>query len=526
MKNILSSLCLLSFMAAPVFAQTPYQGAPTVIYSKMTVDSWGPQHGSTGTEITIRGSGFSESTELYFGGEILRPSILLRGEIVFRVPKRFTNGQIILRKPGRPDLVVGEFKIDAPPIVHHLVPAYGVPGSRVEIRGRGFAPDAQVFMNNRPVMILTVTDRAITVEIPVGAQSDYLTVVNGGGARARSPRTFEVTLPAPRVLALEPSSGAPGQTVRVRGQFFSDRDRVFYGQFELPVLGRGPDWVDVTIPNHIRTNDFIFINGPGGSGQSAQRFVLAFHPIITRLSTYRALPGTEIEIQGQNFHERMWVEIGGASARIRTLTRDRVTVIVPRGARSGLVYLIDGPRRYPSPQPLEIGSSMQIASWGPWQGPPGTLVTLRGIELDGSRVYYGDVLLPLEPAPFGELKVRIPARARDAHLRVVGRYGEVTTDRPFRVMTQRLVIDSTTDRARWGQEISIRGSGFTNGTRAFFGDTEMQVTRVSPDGNQIFAIVPQGVRGREFVYVESRKGRARSPELMMVLMPRRPRPYF
>ena len=96
------------------------------------------------------------------------------------------------------------------PMIEHIEPTAGPPGTRVRIVGRGFQRAYRVLFNEHPVAASEVLPERITVTVPDGAQTGRWVLSNG--TDEVETEVFRVTAqePAPTISALEPAASAPG----------------------------------------------------------------------------------------------------------------------------------------------------------------------------------------------------------------------------------------------------------------------------------------------------------------------------
>jgi hypothetical protein len=76
-----------------------------------TVQSFWPREGPPGTSVTIRGERLSSELQLVFGEQIVKPARITGSALTFKVPRGEGESLIVLRQPGRRDLVVGRFEV-------------------------------------------------------------------------------------------------------------------------------------------------------------------------------------------------------------------------------------------------------------------------------------------------------------------------------------------------------------------------------------------------------------------------------
>jgi hypothetical protein len=75
------------------------------------VSGFAPRSGPAGTEVTIRGRHLDKDLEVVLDGRPVRGARASERVITFSVPKKSDGGNIVLRRSGQPDIVVGSFEV-------------------------------------------------------------------------------------------------------------------------------------------------------------------------------------------------------------------------------------------------------------------------------------------------------------------------------------------------------------------------------------------------------------------------------
>ena len=312
----------------------------------MVVDDWSPKQGKVGTEVTIRGAGFTPRVQVFFGGRRARITKVQPGSLTFRVPnKNYRDGEIVLRMGrGRRSstIPVGTFTIVEPASIARFAPQSGSPGTRVEIVGAGFRQDDEVLIGSTPLRIERLKPRRIVAVVPRDARTGYLYVTGADGSRVRSVSRFQVLGPAPLINGLQPANGFPGTVVRISGQNFGPDAEVFYGRRPIAISSRGRGWIDVRIPNKAKVGRYIFVRNGNGEARSPQKFGLDRPPLVTRFAPTSGNVGKRVEVYGRNFQPGDRVSFAGVWADVVQLRNNQITVRVPRGAKSGPIVVRRG----------------------------------------------------------------------------------------------------------------------------------------------------------------------------------------
>jgi large repetitive protein len=465
----------------------------------ITVSGFGPNSGPVGTRVTVNGTGFMKQTTVILGGRPVQPVSWNANQIIFDVPGRFGDGQIYLRHPGAGnDVLVGQFVVQANPLVASFAPPAGPVGTRVEIRGSGFLGGDQIIFNGRPLQTMELSPDRVVVVIPQGATSDRFTLVRPQTKfQVASRATFNVTLPAPQVMGFSPTSGPPGTQLRISGANFTPQDRVFYGRnIPVQVTSQGESHFDVVIPANVRTSEFLVVRGPRGEATTQGAFVLVLNPQIARFAPTWGGAGVKVDIFGQNFRAGDSVMFNGRPLPVLILEPNRVQVEIPGGSRSDVFSIVRGQQVVATAgMQFEVFSPPAISHFAPAGGPGGTRVSIHGSNFTPeAKVLYGGRTLPVVERQQGRLDVVIPGEAQSQVFTVETRGGQATSVQPFQVYTYSVVDSMAPTSGTVGTQVTIRGRNFGGqGQDQFFiGNVQLPVVSVRP--NEYVVQIPPGAQ--------------------------------
>jgi hypothetical protein len=165
--------------------------------------SFYPATGSTGTMITIKGSGFSAVTGASFGG-VPATSVHVYGDTMVRavLGAGATGSVTLLDFHGSyslPGFTYAAPPASPAPVINSVNPASGAIGTTVTLSGTGFnGTPAQnsVFFGGVPATIQSASAGTIVCTIPAGAVYGKISVLRRtDGLNATSPQAFNVTFP-------------------------------------------------------------------------------------------------------------------------------------------------------------------------------------------------------------------------------------------------------------------------------------------------------------------------------------------
>jgi hypothetical protein len=464
--------------------------------SPFRADAWGPHQGRPGTRVWVTGAGFKHNMTVLIGGRKIALAKYAPQRIEFDVPRAgYGNGQIVLRRGGRSDIVVGRFQVMPDPAIGRFGPSSGAPGTRVEIRGVGFAAGTQVMMNGRALRADSIDPRRIVFRVPAWAKSDYITLA-GEGYKVRTRRPFRVLSPAPIIRSVRPAAGAPGTVVRIAGDHFDGREQVFYGRRQLRQVRHGSGWVEFTLPGWARQPQPLRVRNQYGESTWNQRFGLQLPPIVRGFAPRYGGPGTAVTIRGARFASGDRVSLGGVKLPIVSLRPDRIAVTIARRARSGRLVVHRGDLSVATRDSFDVLRAPVIKSWSPQVGRPGTVVTLRGDGFDrGDAVFYGDRRVTPRRGGPGFVEVAVPAGAGAQRWRIVSRGGDVWTGKPFALQVYPTVRGVSPRFGYPGSELRVRGQFLAQAQTWYLGKTPLPVVRRTP--REVVLKVPPGAGSGE-----------------------------
>lgn len=321
---------------------------------------------------------------------------------------------------------------------------------------------------------------------------------------ATSAAHAQVQQPPPVIERLEPTSGPPGTTVQMIGRYFRPDQQVRLAGQPLEVLSRLPNRWTLRIPTGA-TSGRVSIEVPNVAttiGPEFRVLAAAPPPVITDVSPRTATPGQEVRIVGENFSPRITenlVTLAGRPVVVRTATPTTLTVILPADAQTGrFVVRVAGSGEATAPIDFQVGVPLQIASFSPAVGPPGTTVTLTGTGFGSSpraqQVFVGRIACRVVSASPTALTVLIPARATTGLFMVdVRGAGRVYSTQPFVVQAAPTIASFDPPAGPPGTQVRVRGTGFGTDVRVVqvaFGGVVATVRGLSD--TELVAEVPAG----------------------------------
>lgn len=270
---------------------------------------------------------------------------------------RFTDGSLtnLTSEPASVMLLIIPSDAAAPspsPSIGSFTPASGPAGTEVTITGSNFSSIREsniVEFNGIQAQVRSATTTEIVATVPSGATDGFITVTLGTQTATTDPDTFDVTAtPTPNITSFEPTSGYPGQSVKIRGSNFSvtpSDNAVEFNGTQADVTAASMTELTAIIPDGA-TDGPISVTVEGQTGSSSTTFDVTAAPApppapaISSFSPTSGTPGTAIVITGSNFNpdpEGNFVMFNGVVATVEAASAELLTVVVPSGASTGRI---------------------------------------------------------------------------------------------------------------------------------------------------------------------------------------------
>jgi hypothetical protein len=317
------------------------------VLAPVTVTSFSPEQGGTGTEVTIVGSGFSTTAAhdvVTLAGlpcQVLRASAT---ELHVRIPNAASGPLDVQVHHAGSARTSRPFVLTNPPTIASFEPAAGAPGTVVHVHGTQFGETpgiVTVAFGGTAGAIQTITSTQIDVTVPQGAATGRITVTVRLQGAATSATDFRVLAPM-SVTGIEPGAAYPGQTIVVRGVGLAAEGigATFTGSHHpATVTARTTSEMRVVVPADAQTGPLTLRTDDGRTSEAA--FTLA--PTPSGVGVTEMLPacthvGCAVVVRGYGFAARPTgetVTIAGVRARVRRGTAYELELTIPARVPAG-----------------------------------------------------------------------------------------------------------------------------------------------------------------------------------------------
>jgi hypothetical protein len=268
-----------------------------------------------------------------------------------------------------------------PPHIEALSPAHGPlrGGTHVEVTGLRFADGCLVRVGDADVDVTFESDTRITFLTPERSTFGYVDVrvTNPDGKSEVRVHGFQYDVPPLPELVKPDTLGLRGGAVRVFGEAFAEGILVTVGGMPVPVVHKGDDCLEVTIPGGEGGPVELTLTNPDGqSAVLAGKLRLSEGPVIDGISPVVSLPagGARVTVTGRNFARGCTITLFGKLAPAVTYESEKkLTFVTPahepsRGAvrvtnADGLTTVVEDAFEYRAAPPPAVASLSPDRAW-------------------------------------------------------------------------------------------------------------------------------------------------------------------
>jgi len=495
-----------------------------------TISKVVPLAGPPGTEVAVSGTNFGnvvDSVNVTLAGKPVKIIEVTDTLVRTVIPQGGVSGRfrVSVERQGTAESKK-QFDVWTPLSVTKMEPASGTPGTTVTLTGTGFrtkTKDHNVYMGPEKIKVTDVGDGKLSFKIPDdapdGSISFRVEVIDRGEATVPTP--FYV-FRSPQITSFEPSRGPAGTRVTLKGKYFGtmiSHVRVLIGSQICRVTSVVPDKISLMIPNGAKTGPFEVQTRRRGNDTSKDEFEV-YEPVrITGVLPSAGYEGMKITVFGGGFdtnRSRNKVMLNGKKVKVVSANSSKIEIIVPNNATSGKVT-IEVPKRgnAVSPKPFDVVEKVEVLSFSPEKGVPGTIVNIKGkgFANQGLRAWIDKTPIGLRVINPQEIIVQIPPGAENGKFIVhAPRAGRSESLRTFKVEVPLTVSGFEPTWGPPGQKVIIKGTGFKPGknTRVTIGGMKVKVSHGTD--TSLYVIVPRKAQSSPFLVSVRNRGEVESEE--------------
>ncbi|MDQ3264134.1 MAG: IPT/TIG domain-containing protein [Myxococcota bacterium] len=402
------------------------------------LSGFAPSQGAAGTVITLSGSGLSGTNRVRFNTQDSASfTVLSDTEVTAVVPLGASSGKLTVFAPNTATSADSFTVLGSQvPTVTGFTPSSGGSQTRVTVQGTAFTGVTRASIGGLAGTNLTVfSDTSLSFYPPPGATTGPISVLNSQG-EGTSADSFLI-LPPPEISSFSPAGGPVGTVVTVTGSGFTGATVVRLGKNTQTVFTVDSDTQLTVVVPPAAVSGTVGLATASGSAFSVQAFTVLSGgaPTVTGLSPSRGASGAYVLLTGTHFVGLTGIGFNGVPAARYTVHSDTHAVAqVPYGATSGPVRVTNTVGTALSAGSFTVDPGGTLAGFSPAGGPAGTVVTVTGAGLTGTRaVSFAGGLATFTVQSDSQLAATVPAGAVTGPITVEAPGGLLTSVGRFAV---------------------------------------------------------------------------------------------
>ncbi len=243
------------------------------------------------------------------------------------------------------------------PTVTAVTPTSITPPARLTVTGTNLDRVSQARLGSTVLAIAAQSATSLVLDVPAGASSNFLTLVDSSGTARQSAQQISV-IGAMAVATFSPATVAPGATLTISGTALDRAGRIeFAGGVSAAIATRtGTTALTVTVPNGAQTGPVVAVTASGERAASAAAVTVVARIEVTNAGAVNVAPGGTVTLTGSGFGEVSGVTVGGVAAAIGARSATQLSFTVPAGVTCGAIVLQS------ASQPAVAGGSVASAA--------------------------------------------------------------------------------------------------------------------------------------------------------------------
>lgn len=408
-----------------------------------------PSKGQAGDAIIVEGVNLSSVKEIFLNGASVNFQVVANTQLSLSIPAGATTG--FIRLVTALDAYTSDIVLTikgAGPVIESFAPLSGLPGTQVQFQGQYFAHVESVLFGELEASFETAAETQLTVLVPVNAETGFITIKTAFGESV-SDSVFVVQEPTPTITSFSPTSGQLGTQVTLTGNHFNGVSSVLLGGKEAAFQIVADSQILITVPADGMTGS-LRVESPSGDAETESLFYCPAS--IDSFEPLKAIPGSELMIQGANFTGTSRVRIGGKEAEILSVSLSGILATVPSDALIGTVSVTTPAGSLATER--VFGVLPFIQGMTPVAGPIGTNLKIMGMGFsEVQTVLIGELAVPFSIQSDGLIEIIVPSNAPSEQVTVINSAGLSISPDSFQLRMAAdlsLEVVPLANRSSWG----------------------------------------------------------------------------
>lgn len=241
------------------------------------------------------------------------------------------------------------------PQVTSIAPTTITPPARLSVTGTALDRVAQARLGSTALTIAAQSATALSLDVPAGASTGFVTLVDSAGTARQSAQQITVIGPV-TITSLTPASVLTGDSLTITGSGLDRATAVeFTGGASASIAARsGSSSITVTVPSNAQSGPVVVVGSAGERTASPSSLTVVPRIVVTNAGNFTVASGGSVTLTGSGFTEVSAVTVGGQAAALGARSATQLSFTVPAGVACGTISLQS------ATQPAVFGGSVTV----------------------------------------------------------------------------------------------------------------------------------------------------------------------
>jgi len=338
----------------------------TATIAAPVINNFSPASAAVGDTVTVNGSSFGAVTSVKVGAVSASFVIVNARKLRLVVPPGATTARIEVANTNATALSKTNLTVTSTLAVTSVTPTAVLAPGRLTVSGSSLDRVQQARLGATALAIAAQSASSLSLDVPVGAPSAYLTLVDSGGTATQT--AFMVTVANPMTIGgFSPTTVARGASLAISGTNLDRATSVrFTGDASAAIASRsGSTSITVMVPNTASSGPLTVVGNMNDSVVSAGSVTVLVPIQVDPAATYvlAAVPAS-LTIPGSGLAAVTGVTIGATAATITAKADAALTFIVPAGVQCGPITLTSATQSPVAAGNVVVGAGCSARSAG------------------------------------------------------------------------------------------------------------------------------------------------------------------
>lgn len=338
----------------------------TATVARPVVNNFSPSSAAVGDTVTVNGSSFSAVTSVKVGAASASFVIDNGRRLRLVVPPGATTARIEVATASATALSKTNLTVKSTLAVTSVTPTTVLAPARLTVSGSSLDRIQQARLGATALAIAAQSPTSLSLDVPVGAPSAYLTLIDSGGTATQT--AFMITVRNPMTIGgFSPASVARGASLSITGTNLDRATSVrFTGEAGAAIASRsGSTSITVTVPNTASSGPLTVVGNMNDSVVSAASVTVLVPIQVDPAAVYPlATVPASLTIPGSGLAAVTGVTVGTTAATITAKTDAALTFTVPAGVQCGPITLTSATQSPVAAGSVVVGAGCAARSAG------------------------------------------------------------------------------------------------------------------------------------------------------------------